>query len=526
MKKPKDRIWLVMASSLILIYSSIPNWVGYASETEILSFKGIFFDPQDYAVHRSMIRSGMQGNWTYQFRFTTEPHQPAYTRLFYVVLGESNRLLHLDPAILFEITRWIFGFTALAALYSLMGHFFKEVFWRRIAFLLAVFGSGLGWLQLILGWTPGPFTPIDFWLIDAYVLFGIALFPHFAFVTAAICLVFLLYLDFLDKGGWHRIEGICVVAILTQFVNPIVCVLVDAAIACTTLLKWIQNRKIEIKQAIALGAIAAAQLPLLIYNVNLLTHDPLWSLFTRQNETISPPPVYYFWGFGLLWLFSLVGLFSMIQKKHAALFGATAWIVTGLLLSYAPLAIQRRFLHGVTIPLALLSVEGVRYATSYFAVRSQLLARRTRSIVILLAFFASFSIIYLVLGRSLFLRGHPAEFFYPASLNSALAWLDEHAPADSFVLCSAPSGLLVAQETDLRVYLGHPMETLYYLTRLEEVETFFRGNANPGWLENSGVKWILVGPYEQDTFGLTGISGTNTAIVYMSEEVAIYRVGP
>ena len=163
MNTPQNKIFFVYGIFiLILVFSSIPNWVGYAAETETLSYKGIFFDPQDYAVHMSMLRAGMQGDWAYQFRFTTAPHTAAYTRLFYIALGQINRLLQLDPAILFEAARWLFGALALFALYALTARVFEEPHWRRIAFLLAVFGSGLGWLQLMTGWVPGSITRGDY----------------------------------------------------------------------------------------------------------------------------------------------------------------------------------------------------------------------------------------------------------------------------------------------------------------------------------------------------------------------------
>ncbi|MFL7868828.1 MAG: hypothetical protein AB8I58_08375, partial [Anaerolineales bacterium] len=324
----KDILWIAVVATLILLYSTIPNWVGYRAQTEELAYKGIFFDPQDYAVHLSMMQAGMQGNWAYQFRYTTEEHQRAYTRLFYLVLGQINRLFQLDPATLFDIARWLFGYLALFAIYALTKRVFKKTLWQRVAFLLAVFGSGLGWLQLIFGWVPGPITPIDFWLIDAYVFFGIAMFPHFAFVTAALCLVFLLYLDYLEKGSWARITAIAVIAILTQFVNPIAFVLVDVALAIATITIWFQKRKIDWGQFSALGVIAVAQLPLLVYNFNLLNNDPMWSQFTHQNETLSPPLVYYLWGFGLLWLFALIGLVPAIRQRSPALLGAAAWILT------------------------------------------------------------------------------------------------------------------------------------------------------------------------------------------------------
>jgi hypothetical protein len=522
----KEVFWITLVATLILAFSAIPNWIGYRAETDKLAYKGIFFDSQDYAVHMSMLRAGMQGDWAYQFRYTTEPHQKAYTRLFYIVLGQTNRLFQFDPGTIFELARWFFGYIAFFAIYALTKRVFEKIFWQRVAFLLAVFGSGMGWLQLIFGWIPGSITPIDFWLIDAYVFFGIALFPHFAFVTAALCLVFLLFLDYLEKGDQKRIVGIVFISVLTQFVNPIAFVLVDFALATAAFTNWYKERKVNWEQFAALAVIAVVQLPALIYNYNLLSNDPIWSQFTRQNETLSPQPIYYLYGFGLLWLFSLVGLIPAILQRNPALLGAAAWIVTGLVLAYAPFAIQRRFLHGITIPLALLSTQGLNLIIQFLSQKMPSLAPRSASIALITVFLVSLSNIYLSLGRSLYLLAHPDDFFYPASLDSALVWLEENATVNDFVLSAIPSGQLITQKTDMRVYLGHPMETLDYDNKSHSVETYFKGHSDSGWLEQTKVRWVFFGPYERALVGGAIFPDARLKVAYQSAEVTIYRVDP
>lgn len=524
MINPKERTWLAVATLLILVYSSLPNWVGYVAETKKLSYRGAFFDPQDYAVHISMLRAGMQGDWAYQFRFTTEPHTAAYTRVFYVTLGQVNRLLHLPPTVLFEIARWFFGALSLFALYILSAHIFEEVWWRRIAFLLAVFASGLGWAQLIIGWMPKLITPIDFWLIDAYFFFGLALFPHFSFVTALLCLAFAFYLDFLETNDRTRIFWIGLFSILVQFVNPIAFVLVDVVFAAATLIHWIREQKVWRSQILALGLLAITQIPLLIYNLRLLTFDPVWSQFTRQNETLSPPLVYYFYGFGLLWLFALLGAVSAFRWYKTALIASATWIVAGLLLAYAPFAIQRRFLHAITIPLAFLGTQGLISLSDLLIRKTNFRLNRIRIFVLLTVFLLSISSLALGLGRSMYLLGHPDEYYYDVSLDKAFNWLQENASPNDFVLSTTSSGQLIAQETDMRVYLGHEMETLNYLSKVELVDTFYQGQAEQDWLMSTDTTWVLYGPYEQRISQSNKIASQELEPVYQFEKIIIYQV--
>ncbi len=520
----KERIWLAIVTFLILVYSSIPNWVGYAAETETLSYKGAFFDPQDYAVHISMLRAGMQGDWAYRFRFTTEPHTIAYTRMFYIILGQINRVLHLSPIILFEIARWFFGALALLSLYALASRVFEELWWRRIAFLLAVFASGLGWMQLMMGWNLGTVTPIDFWLIDAYVFFGLALFPHFAFVTALLCLAFAFYLDFLFTANWKRFAWVGAFALFVQFVNPIAFMLVDITFLVATIAYWVQKEKIEKTQLLALGGLAILQVPLLLYNFMLLTFDPVWSQFTQQNQTLSPPLFYYLWGFGLLWIFALVGGVFAFRHHKIALIASTAWVLVGLALAYAPFPIQRRFLHGITIPLAFLGTQGLMTFSRFILRKTPFGATRIRILIGLTIFLLSFSSIYLVLGRSLCLFNHPDEYYYDNSLDYALDWLQENATPNDFVISTAPSGQLIAQNTELRVYLGHEAETLKYAYKSQLIDTFYRGEADTNWLVNADSAWVLYGPYEQRISLDNKIYSLMLEKKYQYNDVIIYHV--
>jgi len=207
-----ENLWIILASLLILIWGFIPTWIGYQAETETLRFRGLYYDSQDYAVHLAMMQAGAHGEWAYQFRFTTEPHNPAYLRMFYIVLGNISRWLGLASERSFELARWTLGFFALFALYNLMRRIFQEIFWARTAFLLAALGSGLGWLQLIFNWTSSQITPIDFWLIDDYVFFSLSVFPHFAFVTFGMCIALTRWLDYLERPRvllkvWKRKTG-------------------------------------------------------------------------------------------------------------------------------------------------------------------------------------------------------------------------------------------------------------------------------------------------------------------------------
>lgn len=494
----KEVILFALASTLILVWSSIPNWAGYAAQNDKSVFAGTFFDAPDYAVHIAMLRTGMEGAWGYNLRFTTEPHTTAYIRLFYIVLGELNRPFNIDPAIVFQIARWVFGYTALFSIYLLIKRTFNESRWQWLAFFLAVFGAGLGWLQIAFNMVPSLVAPVDLWLIDAYVLFSLSLFPHFAFTLTLMCLAFVLFLDFLQAGNWLRILGIILAAVLVQIVNPIAFVVIDVAMAAAAFLQWSKQRKANVNEFIALALIAAAQIPLLIYNFLLLSKDPVWSQFTAQNLTLSPPPIYYVWGFGFFWPLAIIGIIQAIRERNTVLLASLAWVIVAFALAYAPFGIQRRFLLGITIPLSLLAIAGLSNILQFISRKNNWVARRVSGLALTVVLLTSVTAITLMPDFSLYIQGQPEKYFYPRELNTTLNWISANTQPDDFFLSTEHTGAFVAQITGRRVFIGHEMETLNYDAKTDEVKQFYLGELSSDWLSQYPIQWVIYGPYERE----------------------------
>ncbi len=519
----KEVFLFAIVSTLILVWSSIPNWAGYAAQNDKSVFAGTYFDAPDYAVHIAMLRTGMEGAWGYNLRFTTESHTTAYIRLFYIVLGELNRPFGIDPAIVFQIARWVFGYTALFSIYLLIKRTFNETRWQWLAFFLAVFGAGLGWLQIAFNMVPSLVAPVDLWLIDAYVLFSLSLFPHFAFTLTLMCLAFVLFLDFLQAGNWFRILGIILAAALIQFVNPIAFVVIDVSIATAAFLQWVKQRKVNINEFIALALIAAAQIPLLIYNFLLLSKDPVWSQFTAQNLTLSPPPIYYVWGFGFFWPLAIVGTIAAIRERNTVLLASLAWVTIAFILAYAPFGIQRRFLLGITIPLSLLAITGLSDILEFIPQKNVWLARRVSGLALTVVLLTSITTFALVPEFSLYIQSRPEKYFYPRKLTAALSWISTNTQPDDFVLGAERTGEFVAQVTGRRVFIGHEMETLNYDAKTDEVKQFYLGNLPPDWLAQYPVQWVVYGPYERN-IAPNFHPSANLELVFQNDSIQIYKM--
>ncbi len=520
----KDFLWFSFAAIAILAFSSIPYWVAHSSETDDLLFRGAYFDEVDYAVHISMMQAGRMGDWSYKMRFTSEDHQPAFIRMFYVFLGHLSKWINLNVESTYHLARWIFGYFSLFAIFQLCRRVFQDEKLALGAFLLCSIGGGAGLLQILFNGTLlKSISPIDFWLIDAYIFFSISIFPSFSFTLSLMATALHLYLDYLSTGKVRNIIFFSLIAVISQTTNPIAFAVVDIACAGATLFLWWNKRKVNFQELLGLGAIALAQTPLLVYNFLILNRDPVWSQFTLQNQTLSPSPIYYVWGFTPFWLLAIYGMILAFREKNVNMTAMSAWIFSGFILAYLPLPIQRRFLLGITIPLGIVAIYALNHFIKQLSRQRPALLKREQLIYFSYLIISSISFITLSLGSSLYLQSRPIDNFYPRDLEKALLWLDQNANPHDFVVGEIKTSQIVAQRTRLKVYAGHPMETLFFDDKIKTVDDFFQGNAPVDWIQKTPVKWVVYGPYEKELIP-TFAPLPDLELVYQNETVMIYKV--
>jgi hypothetical protein len=516
----KEYRWALIISILILAFGSLPLIAGYTTQNQDQRFIGTFFDRSDYAVHLAMMHYGEQGGWGYQFRFTTEPHSIAYVKIFYVVLGHLGGWFHLPVEFLFQAARLFLGLLACLSIYRLLRRVFPSIEQRRLAFLLAMLGSGVGWFQVLSGLISAKNFPIDLWFIDAYPLFSFDLFPHFSAVIAALAISITAFLDHTRRPRWQNIAIIAACALFVQIVNPIAFILADASMAGVVAFAWWQTRRLNRQLALNLGLIAALQIPLLLYAFILLTRDPTWALFTSQNVTLSPSPTFYLLGFALFWPFVVAGAIRALREREPSFGWALVWTIFAFGLAYLPINSQRRFLLVITVPLAVLATPSILDFSRRLGARLRL---KKYSGAVIITALASLSTLMLVGTYSLTMRNRPSALFEPAALVKAVDWLGKNGTPNDVVLASEPSSQLVAMRTPLRLYFGHVMETLHYDEKALEVQSYFEGKQPGGWLQAQGITWVIYGPHET-AWRERPPDGSDLEIVYQNSLVIIYRV--
>ena len=230
------------------------------------------------------------------------------------------------------------------------------------------------------------------------------------------------------------------------------------------------------------------------YNLIVLRTDPNFMLLGDALEVWTPPPSYLVLGFLGFWPLVALGLVASYRKPSPALVGSIVWLFFALLMAYNPWVVQRRWLLGITIPLAILSVVGLdQVARPWLAANfSKRTLRWQAPLALLFTVVIMLSNIYQVLGYSLVVASQPVGLFDPGDRVAAVDWLAIHAQPEQVVLAPHETAFLVASRSALISYIGSPFETLHYDQKLIEVRKFYQDSIQSGWLLDSGADWVIV----------------------------------
>ena len=164
-------------------------------------------NPEDTQTYFAKMNQGYEGDWLYTISFTPEPHQPAFVGGFYLAIGHLARVTGTSVIQMWHISRFVAGIFLFLTSYWFVSKFTENRATKWTAYLLILFGSGLGWLILLtgrnewLGW-----LPIDFKMPEAHPFFTALTFPHIAFNSGfALLTLWHIRQIVLNKSGkWWR----------------------------------------------------------------------------------------------------------------------------------------------------------------------------------------------------------------------------------------------------------------------------------------------------------------------------------
>lgn len=469
--------------SIVLLAVSIPFLIAIPIGGHDYVFNGLLYNPIDGNSYLAKMVEGARGDWKFTLPYTAEPGEGAYIFLFYILLGKITGLLGIPMIIAFHITR------VLCSLYLLveLRRFCKSLSpsddrlaWR--SFVLAVLFTGMGWLGIIFQrLTPDLITPEAYTFLAAYAN------PHFPLSLALILLT--LRKTLLQPAKKWSI-GFLLVGFFLANLSPFSIVVTLLIIGCCKVWEWINQRTFEVSNTFLFGVGAA---PVLIYQLYVVKADPMFAAWNAQNLTPSPAVIDVLIAFMPGLLLAIAGLvFCLKQKITPAARLLVAWMLLGFVLTYLPFNLQRRFLIGLSIPVAILAIIGLE------ELRREKIKRLLTIVLYACMLPTLFVIIFLGLNA---VTQHNPKIVMLQTENDALGWISTNTSMDAVILASPDIGLFIPAETGRRVIYGHPFETTYANQKEQDITDFYSAAWTAvkaeEYLAENNIDYIFWGPRER-----------------------------
>ncbi len=497
---PAEWRWVITISALLMALTFVPYAWAFASNASNPSaqFMGILTNPQDGASYLAKIGEGARGQWLFTLAYTPENSDGSLLFEFYLLLGHVAALAGLSPVLAFHVARFAAGFVMYVALYHLGASIWQRLNTRRLFFGLVAVGSGLGWLLVAL--VPS-LNPVDVYVPEAIPFYATLANPHF---PASIALLALLVSKFVDvfRPGFKSTPtvqngglSVALIALALVLILPQAWMPFAAALCVYLAVQTLRTRRLPPEYQIRWTVLAVfPALPIVLYDLALVSANPVYHIWNEQNQTLSGTPFNYVFGFGLLLVIALPGIIRAVRRFEPD--GdqlMLIWLITNIVLLYFPTNVQRRFVTGLIIPIG------------YFAARSladywvnQVRAKR-RELVLAAMFVLLIPSNVLVLllplaGIMQPLLGIQNYQTLSGDYSQALEWLNMHTTPDSIVLAPPRPSLWIPAVSPARVVYGHPFETINADIKLQQVNDWYAGRNCTALLDAYHIQYALTGP--------------------------------
>jgi hypothetical protein len=496
----KEWAWVLAWSLLTLLLANLPYLLGWAISTPQNRFGGLYFLVEDGNSYLAKMRhaavDGSRYGWRYYLPYSHEPQAGAFGIVFlYTVLGKGLGLVTSRVSVsgllaAYHGARVLAGLALLLSAYRFAVRFVEGTM-RRLAFLLAVFAPSLGWLLAFLGWFAVGNVPLEFWSPDAFLLPILSGPPHIILALAMLLAAMLAMLKAWQTQRWYPALIAAVLAVALTLIRPHYVLIFDAVLAAAWCAHAWRERRASWLRARQLLPALLLPLPLFLYLFLVLNHDPVLQQWTLQNPFGSPPPWHYLAGYGLLFIPALWGLRRRGWWQENGRWFLLLWLALVPIMAYAPVPAQRRLIGGAVVPLAIAAARGLWREKQ----------PRNWPAWIWLALTLP-STLFFVLGGTLMVRAQPPLLFHQPGELAALDWLSEHTTTSDVILAATESGNLIPVHADARVLVGHPIETIQFEQKKDDVAAFF-DPATPEeqrWeiLRRYGITLVFYGPWEQE----------------------------
>lgn len=508
---PQKRITLIV-SCLVIFLVTVPYLFAFQAGTAENEFGGFLINPFDGHSYLAKMQQGNQGNWKFVLPYTAEPGEGAYLFLFYIFLGHFARIIDLPLIAIFHSARVICAIFLLWTLNKFFRFIFDNEKAQTLGFSIAALGSGLGWIAVIFG----KFTS-DFWVAEAYSFLSMYTNPHFSLGLGLMILALIPR----EQKQYYVYLGLGLALGIVQPFAVVIVILILSIQAVLDLYTTNEDLLLKIKDSYQIKKLLAVGIgggAILIYQYWAIITDPVLSIWNRQNITESPEVIDLIISLSPCLILALLGLvdgWRSVKGKTLVI-----WFVASLTLAFIPWNLQRRFLTGIFIPLAGLSVFGIEALKR----KSKLNTITVSAILFCIILPTNLIVILSGIQAAAF---QDKQVYLSSDLMKSLVWLDDNTSRDSLVLASEKNGLYIPSISGRKVVYGHPFETINGDREKEYLEKILGGEFSTAetrvWLADREFDYILTDDESIESF-MELIAELNYPEIYSRGRVGIYKV--
>lgn len=508
-----ERTFYWIIAGIFLAASMLPYLIAANAGGDDLVFGGFLFNPIDGNTYLAKMQQGFASAWRFTLPYTAEKGASWLLFLYYLFLGHVARWTGLSLLWVYHLARLAGCLALLTGLKRYIQRSLGEGAAARLAFLLAAFGSGLGWLIL----PSGAYTA-DFWVAEAYPFLSAFATPHFS-----LGLGLLLFLLAPPPAGVESPPAWQVQALRTTLLAFCLAIISPFGVVIALVgLAWPAGRVFFPLRRASIPALLGEKFlwvllggaPWLAYDQWAAWRDPLLAGWDAQNLTPTPPVWDLALAFSPLLLLAIPGVILALRSGSTNLRRVAAWLILGALLLYAPFGLQRRFMMGLSVPVVVMGVW-------FLGQRLQNPRRLWLAGSLLLALALPTNLVILLSTQGAAAAGDP-NLYYSRGEAQAFDWIRAETPPDSLILAAPETGLLLPAHTGRQVIYGHPFETVNAAAEKAVVETYFAA-PDPALLVQRQVDVVFYGPRERK---LGGRAPQGLPVVFESGGVTLYAAAP
>lgn len=503
---------------LVLLWLTLPYFLAWGRQGEAWRFTGFLFGVEDGNSYIAKMQLGAAGQARFTTPYTLEPQAGYWLFGPYLTLGwltgrwfpqEARHEVLVGSFHVLRIAAALFLAWALAGFLRL----WLPPQMQSWAWVVAYLGGGVGWLPWLWGQAILPFSwysPEGFGFLMPLGL------PHLALARG----LELLWLTQAWRAAREGIQtrGWWLPAVL-GWVHGFALVFIAVWGTLLLTLSWWQARGREkplwrLPQTRFLGLSLLTALPWLVYFL-YLQRDPFIQAWTAQNRLPTPELPMLLLSYAPLLPWAIPGWQRLYQRQQGAAWLFCGWLAAAVTLAYSPHPIQRRFLEGVWVALAVLAGLGLapRPRWRWFTAGLTLVGP--------LLFWGNLLV-------QAWTPGLPA--FRPVDEVRVFRYLAAHARVGDPVLAAYETGNALPAWAPVRVPLGLGPESVRFPYWEQTVGAFFQETLPPEhqlrWLRQWGFRWVFYGPAERQAGPWNPDESPFLRLHIRVGEYALYEVVP